>query len=106
MEKNRYINISHERRSAESRKKKIAFAAAYAMLYRKRMESGYTIDGIQHTAAAAAGYGEKSWSDDARYNTCRTMSVRLMKDPVVHEELRRLGFVYHESQKRWIDVKE
>lgn len=103
MERSRYINISHELRSAEARKKRLAFAAAYAMLFRKRVTAGQDIRGIQVLAANAAGFGEESWSDAARYQTQRSMSARLMKDPVVHDELRRLGFVYDERSKKWHD---
>lgn len=103
MEKSRYVNISHEMREQEARKKAVAFANAYAFLWRKRVRAGGTTLGIQVLAANAAGYGEKSWSDGARYQTQRTISVRLMRDQVVIDELKRLGFTYDEQRKKWHD---
>lgn len=101
----RYINISHERRSQEARKKRIAFAAAFAVLWRKRAQAGESTLGIQILAANAAGFGKDGFSDQTRYNTQRSMSTRLLKDPVVTAELQRLGFVFDERSKKWHDPK-
>lgn len=103
MERSRYINIRHEERSREAHKKRLAFAAAFAVLWRKRVSSGKDPRGIQILAANAAGFGGKGFSDETRYNTQRSMATRLMKDEVVIGELKRLGFEYDERSKRWHD---
>lgn len=99
----RYINISHQRRSEEARKKRVAFAAAFAVLWRKRATAGQSTLGIQILAANAAGFGKEGFSDQTRYNTQRSMSTRLLRDPVVKAELERLGFVFDQWSKKWHD---
>lgn len=103
MERNRYINIRHEQRSAEARKKRLAFAAAFAALWRKRLTVGRDPRGVQVMAAKAAGYGQQGFSDGTRYNTQRSMASRLIRDKLVIDELKRLGLVYDEKGKTWHD---
>lgn len=99
----RYINIRHHTRSQEARKKRIAFAAAFAALYRKRISAGEDPRGVQYLAANAAGFGQEGFSDKTSYDTQRSMSTRLMKDPVVVAELKRLGMIFDERSKKWHD---
>lgn len=105
MSNSRYINISHERRSLEAKKKRIQFASAYAFLWRKRAKDGQSTLGVQILAADVAGFGKDGFSDQTRYNTQRSMSTRLLKDPAVTAELQRLGFVFDDKSKRWHDPK-
>ena len=99
----RYINIRHQKRSEEARKKRIAFAAAFVVLYRKRVAAGEDPRGVQHLAANAAGFGQQGFSDKTSYDTQRSMSTRLIKDPIVVGELKRLGMVYDERSRKWHD---
>lgn len=99
----RYVNISHHRRSEEARKKRIAFAAAFATLYRKRISAGEDPRGVQFLAANAAGFGQDGFSEKTRYDTQRSISTRLMKDPVVIAELNRLGLIYNPASRSWQD---
>lgn len=103
MEQSRYINRRHVERSREAHKKRLAFAAAFAALWRKRKQAGRDPRGVQILAANAAGFGQGGFSDQTRYNTQRSMATRLMRDKVVIEELKRLGLVYDEMSKGWHD---
>lgn len=104
MEQSRYINRRHLERSREAHKKRLAFAAAFAALWRKRKQAGRDPRGLQIMAANAAGFGQSGFSDQTRYNTQRSMATRLMRDTVVIEELKRLGLVYDERSKSWNDT--
>lgn len=102
-EKSRYINRRHAELAEQRRKSRIAFAAAYAHLWRKRTRAGTTVVGIQAVAAATAGAGGRSKEAYARNRTQNELGSRWLRDPLVVSELERLGMVYDPVRKVWHD---
>jgi hypothetical protein len=85
----------HKKKHEESVVARKKFAHAYNRLLRDRLAAGQPAHGIKHKAAMLAGFGAGSWSEAAAYKTCRVMASRLMRDPVVREELLKLGLWPH-----------
>lgn len=101
----KFINARHQQRTEEAKRRRLSFCAAYAYLLRARVRAGQDLSGIQMLAAKAAGVGKDSWSDHAAYQTQRSVSTRLLKEPAVQQELQRLGLVYDEQKQVWHDPK-
>lgn len=101
----KFINARHQQRSEEAKRLRLSFCAAYAYLLRARVRAGHDLRGIQMLAAKAAGVGKDSWSDHAAYQTQRSVSTRLLKEPAVKQELQRLGLEYDQKTEAWHDPK-
>lgn len=97
------ISERHRLRSEERHRRLKEFAVAYAFLLRQRTKNGEDIKGIQFLAARSAGAGTESWHPESAYKTQRAQSTRWMKEPVVIEELKRLGLEYDQSKGVWHD---
>lgn len=81
----------HIKRAARGREMRIAFANAYNRLLREKIKNRLTGGGIKVRAATLAGFGKGSYSEKSAYKTRRTMASKMMKDPLVIQELLSLG---------------
>lgn len=99
------ISVRHAERTEEAKRTRRQFANAFAYLVRERQRNGAATRGCQLLAAKAAGIGEGSHCNFARYKAQKTMSTRMMKEPSVVAELQRLGLEWDAAKGGWHDPK-